>query len=91
MTNFVVSYDLNGPRPSHHEMDQHLEKLGAIHARVLETVWYVRSENETAVTLRDHIGQILGPEDQLLVVRCSTAAWRNLLVTSASLKAAWEA
>lgn len=27
MANFVITYDLNGPRPSHKEMDEHLRKV----------------------------------------------------------------
>ena len=41
MANYIVSYDLNGPRPSHNEMDEHLEKLGValVDDQSLITAW----------------------------------------------------
>lgn len=89
MANLIVSYDLNGPRPSHEEMDQHLEKLGVWRGRVLETVWYVAG-NENAATLFAHVKSILGPEDRLLVVEASEGSWENLLVEDESLLDAWQ-
>jgi hypothetical protein len=72
-------------------MDEHLRKLGGTYGRILETVWYVRSELHDHVTLRNYVAAILHPEDQLLVVDCYGAAWQNLLVADAAFKAAWEA
>lgn len=91
MANFIFSYDLNGPNPSHHEMDQHIQALNCVYGRVLETVWYVKADGMTHASLRDYLALILGPEDQLLVVECYAAAWQNLRVESAAFKAAWEA
>ena len=51
MANFLVTYDLNGPRPSHAEMDKHIEKISSVHCRLLETVWYV-AYSGTAPELR---------------------------------------
>lgn len=90
MANFIVSYDLNGPNPSHREMDDHLRKVSGHYGRLLETVWYVGSFDLTYDGLRDYVASILGPEDQLLVVECQEAAWRNLLITNESLNEAWE-
>jgi hypothetical protein len=92
MANFIVSYDLNGPRPSHAEVDKHLAALGArfLRARVLETVWYVAGPT-TAEALREYMKILLRPEDQLLVVEAIRAAWSNLLVDDVSLKTAFEA
>lgn len=91
MANFILSYDLNGPGPSHVEMDDHLRRLGqaAVVDRVLETVWYVRVQAST-VQLRDYVRRILGPEDLLLVVATESAAWTKLLVDDAAFKAAFE-
>ena len=89
MANFIVTYDLNGPRPTHAEMDEHLRKLDGRHGRVLETVWYVGCWL-TEVQLREHLLSILSQNDQLLVVRAKEAAWIRLLVTNASLLEAWE-
>ncbi len=89
MANFVVTYDLNGPRPSHKEMDDHISKIVANRGRVLETVWWVDFAG-TAAQLRDRLRTILGPEDLLLVIEGRSAAWTKLLVNSDALKQAWE-
>lgn len=91
MANFIISYDLNGPNPSHREMDEHLGKLGAAtRGRLLETLWYVKADGLTHATLRNYVASILQPEDQLLVVDCYAAAWQNPLVDDAAFKTAWE-
>ena len=89
MANFFVTYDLNGPHPSHQEMDKHLEKLGTVRGRVLETVWYVSYQGTTA-QLRDQIKLILGKEDLLLVIESKDAAWTSLLADTDSLLKAWK-
>lgn len=89
MSNFFVTYDLNGPHPSHQEMDRHLERLGVVRGRVLETVWYIQYSGTTA-QLRDQIKTILGNEDLLLVIDAKDAAWTGLLVDGDSLIAAWK-
>lgn len=89
MANYFVTYDLNGPHPSHQEMDKHLEKLGATRGRALETVWYIQYPG-TAVQLLDRIKLILGKEDLLLVIEAKNAAWTSLLIDSNSLVAAWK-
>jgi len=89
MANFFVTYDLNGPRPSHKEMDEHLEKLGGARGRVLETVWYIDYPGNSSQLL-DHISSILGSEDLLLVIESKDAAWTSLLVDSDSLLEAWK-
>jgi hypothetical protein len=90
MANYIVTYDLNGPRPSHAEMDKHLEKIGASRGRILETVWYV-GYSGSLKALQDHVGSILGSEDLLLVVEGKEAGWTKLLVDSSAIKAAWNA
>lgn len=89
MANFIVSYDLNGPNPSHKQMDDLLSRLGAARGRVLETVWWV-DYGGTAAQLRDHLKTILRNEDGLLVCKCTSAAWQSLLVDGASLASAWD-
>lgn len=92
MANFIVTYDLNGPHPTHKQMDEHLSALGpaSLRGRVLETVWYV-SYPGTCTQLRDYVSRILGSEDLLLVVETDRAAWTKLLVNSAAFKSAFEA
>ena len=89
MANFIVTYDLNGPRPSHKEMDEHLKRVTANRGRILETVWWV-SYSGTAAQLRDQVKTILGKEDLLLVIEAKSAAWTSLLVTDSSLLEAWK-
>lgn len=91
MANFILTYDLNGPQPSHAQMDAHLGLLGTgfVRARVLETVWYVAGPT-TATLLRNYVERILSPNDQILVVEASRAAWRNLKVADSPFKTAFE-
>jgi len=92
MANFIVTYDLNGPRPSHKEVDEHLKKLGAgvAYARVLETVWHVAGPT-TAEALRNYMAALLGSEDLVLVLDVRQAAWTKLLVPDAEFKKYFEA
>ncbi len=87
MANFIVTYDLNGPDPSHQEMDQTMRALGA--SRILETVWWL-DYSGSASGLRDHLLATLRAEDGLLVCRCSAAAWNSLLVKGEAFKNAFE-
>ncbi|WP_152533422.1 MULTISPECIES: hypothetical protein [unclassified Labrenzia] len=88
MSNYILSYDLNGDNPSHEQMDEHLQKLGVAVGRVLETVWYV-GYSGTLAQLRDYVKKILSSDDLLLVVEADEATWTKLLVSSDSLKTAW--
>ena len=88
MANFFFTYDLNGPRPSHQEMDDHIRKMGYPYGRVLETVWYVAFPG-TSAQLRELLKSILGSEDLLLVIEASDAAWTGLLIDTNSLIASW--
>ena len=87
MANFIVTYDLNGPTPSHQEMDEFLARTGSNRARILETVWWLDYPG-TVSDLRDHLKTILRNEDSLMVCKCTSAAWQNLLVDG--LADAWK-
>lgn len=91
MANFLVTYDLNGPHPTHKQMDDHLHALGAtfVRGRILETVWYVAGPT-TAILLRAYIQRILSQDDLLIVAEVTSVAWTGLLVDSAEFKAAFE-
>lgn len=89
MANFLISYDLNGPRPSHAEVDAHIKTFAGHYARVLETVWWVGSHSETATSLRDKMLRIFSANDQIIVVRCSAGAWRKLKISDQGLLDAW--
>ena len=88
MANFIVTYDLNGPNPSHKKMDETIHHLAATYGRVLETVWWLDYPG-TAAALRDRLKTILGTEDLLLVIECKSAAWTKLLVNTEALKNAF--
>jgi hypothetical protein len=88
MANFIITYDLNGPTPSHKQMDDHLRTLTVNRGRVLETVWWVDYAG-SAEALRNQVSTILGREDLLLVIEAKSAAWTKLLVNDAALVAAW--
>ena len=89
MANFIVTYDLNGPNPSHKKMDETLSRAAVKYGRVLETVWWLEYTG-TAAGLRDHLKSILGPEDLLLVIECKSAAWTKLLVSDQAFKDAFD-
>lgn len=88
MANYFVSYDLNGPTPSHPTMDKHMEGAGWARGRVLETVWYVGT-TASLKSVFDHVNSILSANDRLIVVQAEDAHFRNLLVSNASLQKAW--
>jgi len=90
MANFFVSYDLNGPHPTHAQMDKHLQAVAGVYGRVLETVWYL-SYGGTRQQLLAYVDKILSPNDRVLVVEAQGATWRNLLINDASLKSSMEA
>jgi hypothetical protein len=88
VANYFVSYDLNGSRPTHKEMDDHMDKAGWERGRVLETVWYVGTRQTTA-QVYNHVNEILSNNDQLIVIQASDIVWRNLLLRDDSLQQAW--
>ena len=90
MANYLVSYDLNGSVPTHQQMDEHMSEAGWSYGRILETVWYVGT-HETANQIFEHVNVLLSNEDQLIVVRCDEAVWRDLLISDDSLERSWRA
>jgi hypothetical protein len=92
--NFILSYDLNGPHPTHKQMDRHLSLVAPTYGRLLETVWYAAYAGQAA-DLRLYVQRIFPPYDppgprgdRVLVVQVASASWRNLLVRGQSLQAA---
>lgn len=85
MANYIVSYDLNGPTPSHKQVDDLFASLGATRGRVLETVWYVGWDG-SADALHQKVDALLSDNDRLLVVQADYMVWRNLLITDDSLQ-----
>ena len=85
MANFFVSYDLNGPAPTHAQMDKHLATLNTTVLRVLETVWYIQYPGTTN-DIYQHARAILSPKDRLLVIAAQSPAWDNLLVSDSVMR-----
>jgi hypothetical protein len=90
VTNYIVSYDLNGSTPTHAQMDKHMESAGWTRGRILETVWYVGS-SASQNSVYNHINLILSSNDRLIVIKAESAAFRNLLIADKSLIEAWNA
>lgn len=88
MANYIVSYDLNGPTPSHKQVDEALAKLGAARGRILETVWWV-GHSGPMKSLYDSVAALLSTNDSLIVVEAKEAQWQNLLISDDSLLGAW--
>jgi hypothetical protein len=88
VANFILSYDLNGPNPSHKEVDDLLAGLGATRGRVLETVWYV-GWSGSCQDLCEAVNAIMSPNDQLLVIEGTEMWFRNLLITDEGIQGAW--
>ncbi|MEW9808772.1 hypothetical protein [Mesorhizobium marinum] len=90
MANFIVTYDLNGPNPSHKQVDDLLDTVGAERGRILETVWYVGWAGTTGQLL-DHLKPLFSGDDLLFVAEMSEAAWTNVLLDDQALLNAWQA
>jgi hypothetical protein len=88
LANYFVSYDLNGARPTHAEMDEHLKKLGKCVHRVLETVWFVPTST-TKEGVYNYANRILSDNDRLLVIDAQDGIWRNLLVSNETMQGCW--
>lgn len=88
MANYIVSYDLNGPTPSHAQMDDHMGTADWARGRILETVWYVGAPSPLEDVF-NHVNAILSNNDQLVVIEATDAHFRNLLIPDESLQAAW--
>lgn len=86
--NYIISYDLNGPVPTHAQMDKHIGDLATEYGRILETVWYIRSSLPMS-QLAERINAKLSLNDRLMVVEAKDAWVRNLLVPTPNLRQAW--
>lgn len=89
MANYIVSYDLNGPNPTHAAMDKHMETAGWTRGRILETVWYVGTPH-TLEQVFNHVKEILSANDQIIVVEAKEAMFRNLKISDNSLVSEWK-
>jgi hypothetical protein len=89
MSNYIVSYDLNGKIPSHSEMDQHMNSAGWSRGRILETVWYVGTSN-TLQEVYSHLKKKISDNDMLVVIKADSATWNKILIEDKSIIDAWK-
>lgn len=89
MANYILSYDLNGPFPTHAQMDKHIKTSGAVYGRVLETVWYLQSAAPIK-QVYEYVNRILSTNDRVLIIEANDAYFRNLLVKNEALQKGWE-
>lgn len=89
MANYILTYDLNGPVPTHAQIDKHIRNCGTLNGRLLETVWFVQSP-ATIAQVYEYVNRILSTNDRVLVVEASDAYFRNLLVSNADLQSSWK-
>jgi hypothetical protein len=88
LSNFIVSYDLNGRTPTHTEMDKHIAASGWVYGRILETVWYIKAA-ATVEQVLAYVGQILSENDRLMVVEGRAARFHNLLIKDETVVSTW--
>jgi hypothetical protein len=88
MYKYILSYDLNGRVPTHAQIDEQIRSIATEYARILETVWYIRT-NLTLEQVYANANAILSANDRLIVVDARRAIYRNLLVDTASLQRSW--
>lgn len=85
---YFVSYDLNGKTPTHAEMDKHIRTKYPQSQRVLETVWFLCT-NENREQVYAHLNSKLSTNDRVLVIIASGGHWRNILGGDQTLLTNW--
>ena len=89
MSNYVITYDLNGSTPTHAQMDAHIRNSGAEKTgRILETVWYIKTPSSMQAVYK-YVNRILSTNDRVIVVEASDMMMRNLLVQHSAIQNVW--
>lgn len=88
MANYIFSYDLNGQRPTHEEMDKHIEASEWSCGRILETVWYIGTSDE-ANEVSAFLTSILSANDSYTLVKAEFMVFQNLLVRERDIQTSW--
>jgi hypothetical protein len=79
MTCYIVSFQSDSAATRQKIRD--LLKTYSIYCPINSTCWAIVTEKK-ATEIRDHVGEALGSEDRIFVVRSGTeAAWRNAIST----------
>lgn len=84
--NMIISYDLRKQKDYKTLIDA-IQKLGQA-SRVLESVWYVRTEY-TAVQIRDYLKNYIDNDDGVAVFDCSNNTWATSRVNAEKMKSLW--
>lgn len=84
--NMIISYDLRNQK-DYKILIEAIQKLGQA-SRVLESVWYVRTEY-TAVQIRDHLKNHIDNDDGVAVFDCSNNTWATYGANAEKMKSLW--
>jgi hypothetical protein len=84
MATYIVSYDLVGKAETSQDYERLIDaiKLYGTYAKVLKSVWILKS-NTTAAQVRDDLRQYTDGDDRLLVAALTgETAWTKILASS---------
>lgn len=84
--NMIISYDLRKQK-DYKTLIEAIQKLGQA-SRILESVWYVRTEY-TAVQIRDYLKGHIDSDDGVAVFGCSRNTWATYGVNAEKMKSLW--
>ncbi|MFE2773845.1 hypothetical protein [Microbacterium resistens] len=73
MANYLVSYDLVGPKRDYDKITKHMLTYTP-RMKPLESVWIVGS-NKTAGEVRDDVKKHVDPNDMVLVIEVRDLSW----------------
>lgn len=89
MANFIISYDITSPMPTHNHLEQVFEQIGATAGRIQNSVWYV-AWSGTPPELFEALQPLFSSADRLIIVEAADAKWRNLMIKDQSLRNSWD-
>ncbi len=75
MNSYMIGYDLNSPGQDYSELLEAIKSYGPPWWHNLDSTWIIRTE-QSAKQVRDHLKQLIDPNDELLVAELTgAAAW----------------
>ncbi|MGC2857608.1 hypothetical protein ACM64Y_19210 [Novispirillum sp. DQ9] len=90
MAHYIVAFDVMGGAPAVDTVTKRIQALGAETAhQLLNTVWYLKTD-KSCETIYEHVNTALEAKDRVLVVEASTANFRDLLTSAATLRHDWK-
>jgi hypothetical protein len=79
----LVTFDLNRPHQNYEQLNEQLRTLPSA-VRYQQSSWIVRWPG-TALQLRLFLQNFIDPDDKLMVVKISSAAWLDYKTTTAMI------